>query len=182
MGSREGYFSLNWKTVGQVALDGISMAVGASAAKVGVQIAVNVGTSIGSGFINGDDMSEIVMQAGTSAVLAGIGGDGADYAGKRFREKMLATYDNYDKIGRLDVAAAIYRSEKNNFKRKNVVNVEKTVISTGASYGKATYTYYSSSWTLFAHSVRYLSNRIEYVKMYYKDGEYKNVVYRTVWK
>lgn len=47
------------KTAAQAALDGIAMAVGASAAKVGWQVVVNVATSVISGIMNEDDGMEI---------------------------------------------------------------------------------------------------------------------------
>ena len=49
----------NMKTAAQAALDGIAMAVGASAAKVGWQVVVNVATSVISGIMNEDDGMEI---------------------------------------------------------------------------------------------------------------------------
>ena len=175
---------LNWKTVGQAALDGISMAVGASAAKVGVQIAVNVGTSIGSGFINGDDMSEIVMQAGTSAILARIGGDGANFAGKN-KESYAKLLDNTKKFKNIpDLKIKLNRYERSRYVRQTKRDILSTAGSTGAGYitsNMVSNIYSSSLGELYAHSVRYLSDRTEYVRMYYKNGKHTNIVYRVIY-
>ena len=58
------------KTVAQATLDGIVMAVGASAATVGWQIVTNVATSVISGIMNEDDGMEIACQATVSGTLA----------------------------------------------------------------------------------------------------------------
>lgn len=72
---------LNMKTVAQATLDGIVMAVGASAATVGWQIVTNVATSVISGIMNEDDGMEIACQATVSGALAYFGGKGNDFAG-----------------------------------------------------------------------------------------------------
>ena len=82
------------KTAAQAALDGITMAVGASAAKVGWQVVVNVATSVISGIMNEDDGMEIACQAAVSGVFAYVGGNGTDFAGKSntFRNSMEKIY------------------------------------------------------------------------------------------
>lgn len=165
---------MSWKVVAQAALDGISAAVGASAAKWGWQVVTNVATTVVGGVLNGDDGTEIAMQAAASGILAKIGGDGTGFDKNRkiFHERLDKTAKEYIQLGRLDVGYSECRKLKSKFKRTNVVDVEQTVISTGAGYGVS---YGVSSITGWRHigkgmCYRGSGHRKIYYDIYYKDG------------
>lgn len=176
----------NMKTAAQAALDGIAMAVGASAAKVGWQVVVNVATSVISGIMNEDDGMEIACQAAASGVFAYVGGNGTDFAGKNsaFRRSMEKAYDKYDKIGRIDVAASIYRSGKRNLKRTYDLEVKKTLASTGLGYGTSSITskgYSDYMGRFMGFERRYNGTCTIYSRLYMKNGVIRKSVYKVVY-
>ena len=126
------------------------------------------------GVLNGDDGTEIAMQAAASGILAKIGGDGTGFDKNRkiFHERLDKTAKEYIQLGRLDVGYSECRKLKSKFKRTNVVDVEQTVISTGAGYGVS---YGVSSITGWRHigkgmCYRGSGHRKIYYDIYYKDG------------
>ena len=72
---------------------------------MGWQVVTNVATTVVGGVLNGDDGTEIAMQAAASGILAKIGGDGTGFDKNRkiFHERLDKTAKEYIELGRLDV-------------------------------------------------------------------------------
>ena len=131
---------MSWKVAAQVAVDGISAAVGASAVGVIGQIVTNVATTVVSCVLDGDDGAEIAFQAVASGALAKFCGSGTNYDGvhKNFIKNLAQEYDKYIKMGRMDMLESVFRSSRRKFDRWHVIQIENNIIAdimdSGISY------------------------------------------------
>lgn len=173
---------LNMKTVAQATLDGIVMAVGASAATVGWQIVTNVATSVISGIMNEDDGMEIACQATVSGALAYFGGKGNDFAGIEAKWKFKVSSNA--EVKDINIRTQLNEIAGNQFKRKTkrgIYNMtSSTVRGNGASRGVSK-GYSGYMGPIIGEERRYNGKVTIYSHLYYgKDKSIVKRVYKIV--
>ena len=173
---------LNMKTVAQATLDGIVMAVGASAATVGWQIVTNVETSVISGIMNEDDGMEIACQATVSGALAYFGGKGNDFAGIEAKWKFKVSSNA--EVKDINIRTQLNEIAGNQFKRKTkrgIYNMtSSTVRGNGASRGVSK-GYSGYMGPIIGEERRYNGKVTIYSHLYYgKDKSIVKRVYKIV--
>lgn len=167
------------KTLAQAGLDGIAMAVGASAAKVGWQIIVNVATSVISGIMNEDDGMEIACQAVVGGVFAYVGGNGTDFAGID-RQWRLKVSDN-SRIKDINIKKELNQIARNQFVRRTKREIYNTVSSTITGYGtsEGISKGYSNCRGRVIGYERHFNGKVTiYSRLYYKNKSIVKSIYR----